>query len=125
LRTEDAVFNLLGEAYAGRGYVGGEIDLRQDLDGDGRADLFTSGGNNIGELGGPGGYYAANKLGWVVRAPLAGSLRERYADLILNAPDIELWAYQSMATPDITGDGRPDLLIGGPSNSYHLFASPW
>jgi hypothetical protein len=125
LRTEDAVFNLLGEGGGDRRYLGGEIDLRQDFDGDGRADLFTSGSLNIGELGGPGGMYAGSSYGWVVRGPLAGSLRERYADLILHAPEIARWGYQSMATPDITGDGRPDLLIGGPSNSYHLFASPW
>jgi hypothetical protein len=72
-----------------------------DLDQDGRSDVV---------VGAPG---TASRL-YVYRAPLSGSIAAASAPFVATAPPAEELG-KAVATADVDGDGRPDVIASGPS----------
>jgi hypothetical protein len=105
-------------------YLGGQVDMRRDLDGDGRADLFISSGVNRGEncTCGPG--TGGNNAAYIFLAPFGGHRFAASAEITFRNTEVEDWGSQGEVTGDMTGDGWPDVLIGGPGNYFQVFALP-
>ena len=119
-RAMDAPTQVLSDV----GKLGGHLDLRRDLDGDGRADVFTSSGLDRGESYWMGSGYFGNGHAYVFLAPLGGSRLNTSAELQYSNDEVADWGAKAQTTADLTGDGWPDLLIGGPGNYFQLFAVP-
>jgi len=105
-------------------YFGGQVDLRRDLDGDGRADLFVTAGVNRGEncTCGPG--IGGRNEAYIFLAPFGGHRFAASAEVTFRNDEVEDWGSQGEVTGDMTGDGWPDVLIGGPGNYFQVFALP-
>jgi hypothetical protein len=119
-RAMDAPSQVSSETYA----LGGHVDLRRDLDGDGRADLFTSCGFDRGESYWMSSGYLGIGHAYVFLAPLGGSRLNSSAELHYSNDEVADWGAKAQTTADLTGDGWPDLLIGGPGNYVQLFEVP-
>ena len=119
-RAMDAPTQMLSETFG----LGGHVDLRRDLDGDGRADLFTSCGLDRGESYWMGSGYTGRQSAYVFLAPLGGSRLNTSAELQYSNDEVADWGAKAQTTADLTGDGWPDLLIGGPGNYFQLFEVP-
>jgi hypothetical protein len=103
---------------------GGHIDLRHDLDGDGRADLFGACGFTTGE-----GYYGSiGTIGmqhaYAFFAPFGGTRSATSAELHISNEEVTYFGAQAQVVDDLTGDGWPDLLIGGTGSYFQLFEVP-
>jgi hypothetical protein len=119
-RAMDAPSQVLSDVSS----LGGHLDLRRDLDGDGRADLFTSCGHDRGESYWMGLGYFGRQRAYVFLAPLGGSRLNTSAELQYSNDEVADWGAKAQTTADLTGDGWPDLLIGGPGNYFQLFEVP-
>ncbi|MBL8619440.1 MAG: FG-GAP repeat protein, partial [Deltaproteobacteria bacterium] len=86
-------------------YLGGQVDMRRDLDGDGRADLFISSGVNRGEncTCGPG--TGGNNEAYIFLAPFGGHRFAASAEITFRNTAVEDWGSQGEVTGDMTGDG--------------------
>jgi hypothetical protein len=103
---------------------GGQLDVRRDLDGDGRADVFASCGFAMGE-----GYYGSIGMGgrqhaYAFFAPFGGVRSATAAELHVRNLDVTSWGAQAQVADDLTGDGWPDLLVGGTGSYFQLFEVP-
>ena len=114
----DADLSILGETDSG--YLGGEIDLLSDLDGDGQADLLVGTGSSliragsISALGGSGQAFAFSAIG-----ERTGTLLQSDADLsFFNASSGASFGQDVASAGDMNGDGRSDLLFAGPEATW-------
>jgi hypothetical protein len=106
------------------GLFGGQVDMRRDLDGDGRADLFITAGTNRGESCTCGPGFGGDHAAYIFLAPFGGHRFAASAEITFRNTEVEDWGSQGEVTGDMTGDGWPDVLIGGPGNYFQVFALP-
>ncbi|MBL8615571.1 MAG: FG-GAP repeat protein, partial [Deltaproteobacteria bacterium] len=85
--------------------LGGQIDMRRDLDGDGRADLFVTAGEGWGESCTCGPGYSGNNEAYIFLAPFGGHRFAASAEITFRNTAVEDWGSQGEVTGDMTGDG--------------------
>ncbi|MBL8614806.1 MAG: FG-GAP repeat protein, partial [Deltaproteobacteria bacterium] len=61
---------------------------------------------------------------YIFLAPFGGHRFAASAEITFRNTAVEDWGSQGEVTGDMTGDGWPDLLIGGPGNYFQVFALP-
>lgn len=113
LNTEDAVALLSGEAEQDE--AGGTVDMSQDMDGDGKADLL------VGAWAWPGG--AGYGQAYMVQGPMTGEmpLTDARATWTHNE-SLNAFGFPVHYVPDINGDATPDIVVGA---SYSSSVTPY
>ncbi len=125
VELESGAASILGERESG--YLGGEVAILQDVEGDGRPDLLVGTGSSlirsgsVSTLGGGGGVLVYRAIG-----ARTGSWLESEADVVIESPDAGSGLGPDVASAgDIDGDGRTDLLLGGPGASLGGTGAAW